>query len=287
MLPTRPGTQVVLATVLYLWASAVTAVYVYKYQGERYSDATPPYATTMRMRATIVVPTLLARFNGDVGSFARVKLSDGINAFQTGVAYLGTQQLVTNGNGDVTDWLFDASSPNYQTAVPGDIVWRAISTPENDEALAYKCRFVIVTCTFRLQGSARATSGAWTLTATHARTFARQGAFAIPDDATRFRDISLRVTGITGPIDALWVSVKVDVARRNDLSVLLISPAGRSQWVSRRTGGTGPALERKHVNVTARFRNTAPNGFWRLRVTDLKGHGTAILKSFTLEIAPL
>lgn len=119
------------------------------------------------------------------------------------------------------------------------------------------------------------------------RTYTDNIARSFPDGATTDTIIPIRVSGFSGTIQKLKLSLNISTARRGDLNVYLKSPGGRIRWINKQSFDQGDNLILTDENLTNRFGGYAPNGTWELHVRDAVAGEKAVLGSYLLSITGL
>lgn len=119
------------------------------------------------------------------------------------------------------------------------------------------------------------------------RTFSNNTGFRLPDGSKSYAVIPIEVSGFTGSIAKLKLSVSVTTKYRGDLDVFLKSPGGRTRWIARHDGWTTGDLIITGKDLTAAFGGYAPNGRWELRARDAVSGVRANFNSASVTISAL
>jgi hypothetical protein len=109
----------------------------------------------------------------------------------------------------------------------------------------------------------------------------------LPDGSKAYTVMPIRVSGFSGAIEKLKLSLSIATKRRGDLDVYLRSPNGRIRWISRHSGGMSDNLEIKGLNLSDTFSGTSANGTWELRMRDATVGTRATFLSASLRVSAL
>jgi len=115
-------------------------------------------------------------------------------------------------------------------------------------------------------------------------TFSNQNAFLLPDGTRGYRQRAVAVSGFSGTLSDVEVTLLITTPFRGDLNVYLVAPNGRIQWISRRDGGSANNLSLRYRSYRSRFAGVNPNGTWRLFMRDAAPRDRASFKSFGLRV---
>jgi hypothetical protein len=118
-------------------------------------------------------------------------------------------------------------------------------------------------------------------------TFTETAARKLPDGTRTYTTIPIRVSGFSGSISKLKLSLSIATKRRGDLDVYLKSPNGRIRWISKRAGGSTDNLEIHDLNLSKFFTGYAPNGTWELKMRDSAAGTRATFLSGSLTVSAL
>lgn len=119
------------------------------------------------------------------------------------------------------------------------------------------------------------------------RSFSNTSGFRLPDGSRTFSVIPIKVSGFSGSIARLKLSVSATTRRRGDLEVYLRSPSGRIRWISKRAGGSADDLKIDDLDLSAAFGGYSANGTWQLRMRDAAAGVRATFVSGTIQISAL
>jgi hypothetical protein len=118
-------------------------------------------------------------------------------------------------------------------------------------------------------------------------TFTETAARKLPDGTRTYATIPIRVSGFSGSISKLKLSLSIATKRRGDLDVYLKSPNGRIRWISKRAGGSTDNLEIYDLNLSNFFTGYSPNGTWELKMRDATAGNRATFLSGSLKVSAL
>lgn len=119
------------------------------------------------------------------------------------------------------------------------------------------------------------------------RTFGETTAYALPDGKSTYKVIPIRVSGFSGSISKLKLSLTVTTKRRGDLDVFLKSPGGRIRWITKHSSDTADDLILIRESYTRAFSGYAPNGTWEIHVRDAVPGTRATFQSAALTVSAL
>lgn len=119
------------------------------------------------------------------------------------------------------------------------------------------------------------------------RSFSNRNSVRIPDGGKAYTAIPIEVSGFSGSIVSLQVSLSIATPRRGDLDVFLRSPAGRIRWISKRKGGTEDNLQIDKLNLSTAFRGNAANGKWEIWIRDAVKGSKATFQNASIRIRAL
>ena len=111
---------------------------------------------------------------------------------------------------------------------------------------------------------------------------------AIPDNNTTGATSNLAVSGLTGNLTEVDVSVSISHTYKGDLTVSLIHPDGTAVILHNKTGGSADNVITTFDTLTApaqalsAFNNKNPNGTWRLRAVDSANQDVGTLTAWAL-----
>lgn len=110
----------------------------------------------------------------------------------------------------------------------------------------------------------------------------------VPSGSSSYRSYPFEVSGFTGAVDKVRLSLTVKTRRRGDLDVYLRSPGGRIRWISKRAGGEEKNLVFRNANYSGAFRGVQPNGKWQVKIRDaVTGGGRSKVKNGVLKIGAI
>lgn len=120
-----------------------------------------------------------------------------------------------------------------------------------------------------------------------ALTFSNAVARALPDPGGSDTVFPIQVSGFSGTIQKIKLSLNVSTTRRGDLNVYLKSPSGRIAWINKQSSDSGDNLILNGQNLTNRFGGFAPNGQWEIHIRDTTPGVQAVFNSYSLAITGL
>lgn len=107
----------------------------------------------------------------------------------------------------------------------------------------------------------------------------------VPDGKCSFTVVDIPISGFSGNVESIRLSLEVTTPRRGDLEVYLQSPTGKIRWVTRKSGGSAHDLEIQDMNLDGSFRDSPVNGIWRLHLRDAIVGNDALFRKASLQIA--
>lgn len=107
---------------------------------------------------------------------------------------------------------------------------------------------------------------------------------SIPDGKRSFTVVNVPISGFSGNVESIRLSLEVTTPRRGDLEVYLQSPTGKIRWVTRKSGGSAPNLEIHDMDLDGSFRDSPVNGIWQLHLRDAITGNDALFKKLALQI---
>jgi Proprotein convertase P-domain len=116
------------------------------------------------------------------------------------------------------------------------------------------------------------------------RSFSNFTKLPLPDKSKKFSKSSVEVSGFSGDVIDLKLSMSVDTKRRGDIDVFLKSPSGRTRWVSKRSGGDAANLKIKNMDLTKTFSGSTASGTWELKIRDAVAGNKATLNGYSLRM---
>jgi hypothetical protein len=119
------------------------------------------------------------------------------------------------------------------------------------------------------------------------RSFSNKTPLRLPDGGKAYTAIPIKVSGFSGSIVRLKVSLSVTTRRRGDLDVFLRSPAGRIRWISKRDGGTADNLQIDNLDLSGIFRGTAANGTWEIWIRDAVKGSASTFQNASIKVSAL
>ncbi len=118
-------------------------------------------------------------------------------------------------------------------------------------------------------------------------TFTNGNGFKLPDGTRSYSVIPIDVSGFTGTVSKLRLSVSITTKYRGDLDVFMKSPSGKIRWITRADGGTSENLTITGKDLSSTYSGISPNGRWELRVRDAISGARATFKSASITISAL
>lgn len=119
------------------------------------------------------------------------------------------------------------------------------------------------------------------------RTFQNSKSVRLPDGGKSFTTVPIAVSGFSGSIAKLKLSLSIDTATRSNLDVYLVSPSGRVRWISKRAGGSEDDLEIDLLDLTNPFYGLEANGTWQLRIRDAVSGSPSTFQRASLRVSAL
>ncbi len=116
------------------------------------------------------------------------------------------------------------------------------------------------------------------------QTFRNANRTNLPDGSYIAR--SIPVSGFTGTISAIRLSLSVTTAKRGELDVYLLSPSGKTRWITKRGAGAG-ALTVSSMDLSGAYSGINPNGTWKLFIRDAAGGAKGVFENCALTISAL
>lgn len=113
---------------------------------------------------------------------------------------------------------------------------------------------------------------------------------SIPDNNATGATSNLAVTGLTGTLQDVNITVTITHPYKGDLRVTLIHPDGTQVILHNRTGGSADNINTTYDTLTApaqalsAFNGKTPNGTWKLLVQDLAASDIGTLTGWTLQL---
>jgi hypothetical protein len=110
--------------------------------------------------------------------------------------------------------------------------------------------------------------------------FSNDHAFILKDGSSSFATRDIPVSGFTGTLESIRLSITLYTPQRGDLEVYLRSPGGKIGWITRKSGGSADDLVVSNLNLDATFHGGPANGVWRLYFRDsVMGNSASFLKA--------
>lgn len=119
------------------------------------------------------------------------------------------------------------------------------------------------------------------------QTFSNNTPRLLPDGASVNTVIPLNVSGFSGTIQKIKLSLNIATSRRGDIDLYLRAPNGRILWIAKKSSDTSDNLILSGSNLTRWFGGYSPNGEWQLRVRDAVPNVRATFQSASLTITGL
>lgn len=113
---------------------------------------------------------------------------------------------------------------------------------------------------------------------------------AIPDNNTTGVTSTLAVSGLTGTLQDVNITVAITHTYKGDLRVTLIHPDGTQVILHNQTGGSADNINTTYDTLTApaqalsAFNGKSANGTWQLKIQDLAAADTGTLTAWTLQL---
>jgi subtilisin-like proprotein convertase family protein len=113
---------------------------------------------------------------------------------------------------------------------------------------------------------------------------------SIPDNNTTGVTSVLPVSGLTGTLQDVNITVAITHTYKGDLRVTLIHPDGTQVILHNQTGGSADNINTTFDTLTApaqalsAFNGKTPNGTWQLRIQDLASQDVGTLTAWTLQL---
>jgi hypothetical protein len=117
------------------------------------------------------------------------------------------------------------------------------------------------------------------------RRFANRKPLRLPDGAARYSSRAVRVSGFAGNVTHLGFDLSVKTARRSDLDIYLVSPAGRIRWINKsRSREKRGGIAMRDADFSGKFRGAPANGVWKLKMRDAVPGSAAKFRKFSLTV---
>jgi subtilisin-like proprotein convertase family protein len=113
---------------------------------------------------------------------------------------------------------------------------------------------------------------------------------SIPDNNTTGVASTLAVSGLSGTLQDVNITVAITHTYKGDLRVTLIHPDGTQVILHNQTGGSADNINTTYDTLTApaqalsAFNGKSPNGTWQLKIQDLAAADTGTLTAWTLQL---
>ncbi len=113
---------------------------------------------------------------------------------------------------------------------------------------------------------------------------------SIPDNNATGATSLLAVSGLTGTLQDVNITVAITHTYKGDLRVTLVHPDGTAVILHNQTGGSADNINTTYDTLTApaqalsAFNGKSPNGTWQLRVQDLAAQDVGTLTAWTLQM---
>lgn len=118
-------------------------------------------------------------------------------------------------------------------------------------------------------------------------TFANRESVIIPDGSFSFTKKEIPVSGFSGTVQSLRLTITLYTASRGDLEVYLQSPGGKISWITRKSGGGSKDLMIRDLDLDTMFSGSIANGTWRLFLRDSVAGNAASFMSVSLRVTAL
>lgn len=119
------------------------------------------------------------------------------------------------------------------------------------------------------------------------RTVSNRSKLKLPDGASSYSSRSVRPKSLSGGVVSLKCTVKISTKRQGDLNVYLKSPAGRIRWINKASSSSRNDVVLKDKNLTSRFKGSAAEGKWTLKMKDKREGTRATFKKLSLSVEAL
>lgn len=120
-----------------------------------------------------------------------------------------------------------------------------------------------------------------------ALTFTNRESMIIPDGNFSFTKKEIPVSGFSGTVESLRLSLTLYTGSRSDLEIYLQSPGGKISWITRKKGGAAKDLMIRDMNLDTTFSGGTANGTWRLFFRDSVAGNAASFMSASLRVTAL
>ncbi len=118
-------------------------------------------------------------------------------------------------------------------------------------------------------------------------TFSNTTPLLLPDASGSFSVRSVKVSGFTGAVQKLKLTLAVDTTHRGDLEIYLRSPGGHIRWIIKRSGSTAQDLYLDNADYSKDFYGVSPNGKWEIWMRDALTGDRATFRNASITVSAL
>lgn len=120
--------------------------------------------------------------------------------------------------------------------------------------------------------------------ATSTLQFVNQESGMLTDGGNTAETRSTNVSGFTGAVSEVKVSLSVSTARRGDLDIYLKSPSGRIRWINKQSKDSTEDIVIAGADCSKTFQGQAANGTWQLKMRDANSNNQTQFNSFGVTV---
>lgn len=107
----------------------------------------------------------------------------------------------------------------------------------------------------------------------------------LPDGGSITETRSTTVSGFSGTLSDIKVSLSVITPRRGDLDVYVRSPSGRIRWVNKQSNDPSADVAIVGADYASTFRGQEANGVWQVKIRDAVPDNEAHFNSFSVTVS--